>query len=1107
MLTVLLGDLHAGKSDKILEMIKEDLEAGRQALLLVPEQETLTAELRFSSALPPDAPLSFEVSNFSRLADTVFRKQGGVAKRYADASTQALLMWKAVKEVSPFMHTPEKPDRNGISGYLAAVEKLQQAAVLPSQLAAVTEKISDERLRGRCEDLARLSSAFFAILKKDYADLCESADRLVDILQKNTPFLQTKVYIDGFTSFTEQEYRIIGSLMPQCDVALSLCLPTVVEGTTCYVEMQDTQRRILNLAKEKNTSISLLHLKNPPKRPSMLCHGMTLLQGTDYTGAPYGGKPDGSLRLVVADDPFDECDFIAADICRQVRAGGRYRDFTVIAADASRYAGLLDAALDKAGIPYFFTTRTDLDAFEAIKLIHSAYTVLQRGWQAEDLIGYAKCGFCGISAEELDRFEVYTEIWRLEGEHFTDGSPWKFPPEGPDGKPSAEGDRILSGINGTKEALLPPLLQLGRYTQETATVRIHATELYQFLRSVRMEENLKARAKKAAAEGASQEAEQFLRLWEVILDALDKLVDTLGDETLSQETFHELLSVLFSQEDIGSIPSSLDQVTVGSADTLRPGAPKTVYLLGLSEGEFPAALRDDGYFSANDCAVLQKLELPLEASPEKEASRARFVLLRALMSAREEAVLLYPLADSGMRSIRPSPVIRLFRESFGDGCLPPLRTGDLSLLDRIYTPQMAAERLGESEGTPLEVAIASLLRQDPCYGDLPQRIKRPLSNVDCEIQRETVSLLYRQSLHLSQTSMERFAGCPFSYWCMYGLALKEEKRMEFANNIIGSYVHLLLEIFLRLLKKDGKSIHALGEEDTQYYARLSAEESAKAFFPDPERISARTVFLLEKLSSIAELLIRDMVEEFAQSDFTPIFQELKIGEEGGPDSMIFRLSDGIEVSFSGIIDRVDAMAKNGKLYLRVVDYKTGTKEFSPKDIKEGKNIQTLLYLAALWKSRSPEFLARLSFRGEILPAAVEYVVLGGEDPVLEVPMEKEEALALAKGRLNRAGLALGDEAILRAMDKELSGRFLPGKTGKTDFSGCQGHLFSLDTLGELLESASAVVQRIGEAICQGSAHAPSQEERKKMDRDPCLYCKAKPICRNVSNPMTKFKTQ
>ena len=77
MIKLILGGAGTGKSTRLREMICDDVLHGVSALLLVPEQETVAAERRMLDILPPSAQLSFEVTNFTRLANRVFRTCGG----------------------------------------------------------------------------------------------------------------------------------------------------------------------------------------------------------------------------------------------------------------------------------------------------------------------------------------------------------------------------------------------------------------------------------------------------------------------------------------------------------------------------------------------------------------------------------------------------------------------------------------------------------------------------------------------------------------------------------------------------------------------------------------------------------------------------------------------------------------------------------------------------------------------------------------------------------------------------------------------------------------------------------------------------------------------
>ena len=70
MITFVFGHSGCGKSDYVAQCIRDDAARGQDAILIVPEQETLTRERAMASILPPSAPLTFEVTNFTRFINT-----------------------------------------------------------------------------------------------------------------------------------------------------------------------------------------------------------------------------------------------------------------------------------------------------------------------------------------------------------------------------------------------------------------------------------------------------------------------------------------------------------------------------------------------------------------------------------------------------------------------------------------------------------------------------------------------------------------------------------------------------------------------------------------------------------------------------------------------------------------------------------------------------------------------------------------------------------------------------------------------------------------------------------------------------------------------------
>ena len=149
--------------------------------------------------------------------------------------------------------------------------------------------------------------------------------------------------------------------------------------------------------------------------------------------------------------------------------------------------------------------------------------------------------------------------------------------------------------------------------------------------------------------------------------------------------------------------------------------------------------------------------------------------------------------------------------------------------------------------------------------------------------------------------------------------------------------------------------------------------------------------------------------------------------------MLFR---SLEVG--GKIDRVDGYIKDGRLYLKVVDYKTGSKSFHLSDVLYGLNMQMFLYLLMLEKGASSTLLRQAQQR---LGQAADSIEVGGalyvpaKDPFVAAAQGEDEGKVrerLDKAR-RRIGIVNGDDGVLDALEHTQEGkfRFLPVARGKT----------------------------------------------------------------------------
>ena len=1101
MLTLIEGGLLSDGHEIIIDRISALVREGKRAYLIVPEQQTVSAEKEMTDLLPASAPLCFEVTNFTRFADTVFRSLGGLAGEVATSSKKALVMWRALKELSPILttvNTRSEISAGSVKRMLGAIAKMQSFSVTSKELmdarTALTKSdnaLTDPRLLAKLNDVASVMTRYNQILEEsglDSADLILSAEER--LLGAKSDYLRgTEIFIDGFTSFTEPQYRLISALVKRCDTTVFLGLPKACPDAYEYGEIKETHSRMARLAALAEVDLKLQRIEgNAAAGAPLIAEAVSMLWRNSGGFDEELCKSD-SIRIYEAQTPDDECDFIASDIKKRVMGGAKYSDFGIIARSLDAYEGILDTAFEKAEIPLFISGGSDISSYELIRLIYSAYSAISGGFDRSDVIAYSKCSLTGVPRNLADEFELYTEKWQISGKRFTDDVIWNMNPLGySEIKPKNYEEKILL-IDEARRAIITPLSNLADESKEALTVEDHAKSLVKFLVSLDIEEKLRQKSRETVQSRSTRS--DMARLWKSLCGALEGMCEVIGKLEVSSETFLSLLKIAFSEIKIARIPAFCEQVVCGSADTARMQGKKYVYVIGVNSGVFPATVDDDDFFTEKDKSLLLSVGLSVSESSKIKSARELYLFSRAISYARVGVNISYTTQDSSFKSTPPSEAVtRIIEKSHK--IIAPIKTSTLSPAERVYTKEYALEHLAEAR------AEAPAIKEALIRSGFDERLRISESSLrvtNAKLSEESLRMLYSGSVRTSASRLEKYSSCPMSYFCSYNLGLNEEEKAEFNSMNIGTFIHAVLENFFKELKERGKRISEItADEKTALIKRVSTEFAAKLFDGIP-KTSARVQNTVNVLSRQAAPIIDSLCDEFSNCEYTPVFFELSIDntDPSTPESPTFNTDTGHSLYLVGKVDRVDTYEHDGNIYVRVIDYKTGNKEFSPKDLEEGKNLQMFLYLKAITESKNPAFLDRLGNAEKLIPAGVIYVKSGIADGAVK-KNDPNAALDSVKKEQKRLGMLLHDTDSLNAMNAD----FIPVKFKVSDGEPTErtkDRLYTEEGWKKLSATIENAVNDIAKRMTDGDIGAlPSYMHKGKST--PCQWCGFKAICRN-----------
>ncbi len=1021
MLKLICGPSGSGKTECLTDLIRTDIQHETRCFLLVPEQQAYISERDLPAALPQNAGLYFEVVNFSGLAEDVFREYGGVTQGSVNKAARTLLMWDTLRSLAPMLRQYGKSagsDATLTALMLQTVEELRSNGIESDRLeSAAASMPTESTLAQKLSDLALINAVY-----REKTDACFGSDpsdkllRMAELLRKHRYFEGCHVYVDSFTSFTAQEYAVLRELLRQAAcVTVSLLCDSPRSTLPHFESTAKTAQRLAKLAADVDCKVEKqILLQRQSVKPRALETVERDLWRFDLTreGREHlTAEERQAVRLSVCSNLYEEAECTALNVLGLVQNGMHYGDIAVSVRDTETYRGVLDAAFERHGIPYFLSERTDLSVKPLSRLVLSALRVISRNYRRQDVITLVKTGLCGVDHADAAMFEEYCETWHIEGKRFADAL-WSMNPDGLTTERSSRADRILEAANRVRRTVIEPLQKFAAALRASSKLDDRCRALYGYLCDLHVSEQLSARAKRELAEGRRRDAGETVRLYRFVTDALSTLCTLLPNASVTLDELIFALNLLFSESDLGSVPNLHDCVMIGSASTLRVENVRASFLLGLCEGEFPRAVSDDGILSETDKMQLEQFGILFDSREHIRSSEELLYVYRAMTKPRE----------------------RLF-----------LSTVAMQTDGSARTPSLAFTRVRFLLSVTPEVFDTASLRQALELPDPHASEDEPLS-----LSRADAGV----TLRLSQSGIQTFLLCPYRYYSTYRLKLREQKdsRPSYADD--GTFLHYVFEHFLRASLQENGSLCVPSDEEIAPLAdRIISAYLAEVCPLPPEETDRRLLHLFARLRRLALLMLEEILAELRESGFVPAKFEQIIGMrgEGGLPPVILDLKDGSRVTLSGKVDRLDLCECDGQIYVRVVDYKSGTHQFSLDDVRSGMDIQLVLYL----------FASLAADPAHYVPAGAQYLYANTEK---------------GKTTIGRSGFLLDENSVRAAADRSDGQRF----TKKLILQSAE----ELDALNADMQSA---VCAVAERILAGEA-------KKTPSKEACLFCPVRNHC-------------
>lgn len=1107
-LQFIFGGAGAGKSyylyNKIIQQSIENPK--KQYLILVPEQFTMQTQKELVTMHPRKGICNIDVLSFERLAFRVLTEMGESQRTLLEETGKSMVLRRVAQEKKKELKIlGAKMDKQGyVSQMKSMVSELRQYEISTEDLEDVLEDLSSlPELYYKLQDIKTLYQGFFAYLEGSFITQEEVLDAMGRVAPQSKKLKDSVLVLDGYTGFTPIQLQLLETLLEICEEVYVTV--TVAAGEDPY--KMGSPHELFYLSKQ--TVASLLRIAKDKKiswKEYWIPEGKGEYQGRFKDNPPMAflernvfryrrkkyPKQQDAVQIYEAQNPASEMEMTAGEIRRLVRTEGyRYRDFAVITGDMQVYAPASARAFKRYEIPCFIDEKHSVFLNPFVEYLRAAVDMIVENFSYESVFRMLRCGLNDISTEEADRLENYVIAMGIRGFSRWQQE-WVRSYRGENPEECVQIDKIRASLVEKWEPFYKKM------KTPDASVRTYTEALYQYITANKIQEKLKKFTRSFEAEGNLSLVKEYSQIYEIVMNLLDKLVEILGDKKVRIREFKEILEAGLSEAKVGIIPPTSDQVLVGDMERTRLKDIKIVFFVGVNEGKIPKEQQAGKLLSdLNREALkgsLKERGLSLAHTAKENLYTQKFYLYLNLTKPSERIYLSYSRLSSSGEAMSPSFLVaqiqKLFSDAMREWDVPLFAESKYGALDRLSEEMRKQDRT-----SPVFEELMSWFTSQKDYGELVNKLIDAAYYVNPQesISKGVAEALYGTELSNSASRLEQFAKCACSHFLSYGLMLRERVRYEFSMADMGTLLHNSLDLFARKVREQGKNWVDLEDEERDILAEDCVMEVVEKSGETILLSSARNAYTINRVKRMVKRSVWALQKQLKQGEFYPALTEWAFGEKDNIDSLNFDLESGQKLHLKGRIDRIDVCQdKENHLYVKVIDYKSGTTQLDLIKLYYGLQIQLALYLNAaleLEKKRFPDKLVQ--------PAGVFYY--NTKDPILnkEDVKNPENPQEEILKKLKMDGICSAEPEILQKLDKNLAAGksvesiAVPVKyTAKGTFSS-NSKVANQEEFAIMMDYVQDKAKKIGREILMGNISVNPFERQKE---NACEYCPYKEVC-------------
>ena len=1032
------------------------------------------------------------------------------------------------------------------------ISELMQYNIRPDALAEFLEKEPlGEGLRLKMQDVLTMYQGFTEYLKGRYITAEEVLELLYDVAEESKLLCGSVIVLDEFTGFTPIQNRLMEKLLVLAKkVSVSVTMDVREDFYQCrgvhelFAMSKKTVASLLKVAELCKVPVEepivlptgekrryagapdLYFMEQNLFRPGAGSYRYKVSEKAMKSNKNHEKLTDSQLeetpdiRITSLKNPREELKFAAREIVRLTREQGyRYRDIAVVTGDVQQYGNYVPEIFEQYHIPYFIDQTKNILFHPFIECIRAILEMIEYDFSYESVFRFLRCGLAEkiipqgklssmeleldgetgeksaqckeqtihrLTEQEIDRLENYVLARGIRGASRW-SKPWTFVM--PDG--TLEDMERLNEIREAVYENFKPLLMAFRGKENTVSTQTF--ELYSLIRRLDMEQLLKERGEFFEKNGNQARAKEYDQIYKIVMDLFDKVTSLLGDETMTIREYSDILDAGFEAAKVGIIPPGNDTVTVGDIERTRLNHIKILFFVGVNDGVVPKAGNQGGIISQFEREKMAEYHLELAPGAREKVFIQKFYLYLNMTKPSERLYVTFCRVNSDGKALRRSYLIGTLLKLFPQ--LVVEEPSEEETLEGVLTAESALPFLMEGLNKPVEdeeawTALLAWYLSDEGDREKALQLFDAAFGVhqDDAISKAVTKALYGNTLDNSVTRLEQFAACAFAHYLSYGLRLRERELQQFASVDMGNIYHDVLERFAKGIEMSEYTWFDIPQEAQDALLSQSMEDAIAGSGIGDVFEDARNSYLLKRMETTAKRTIWALMLQVRKGKFVPSGFEVSFSRAERLDAVQFQLGEDEKMRLRGRIDRIDTYETDDKVYVKIIDYKSGNTSFSLLNFYYGLQLQLVVYMNVALE------LTKKMYKGkDTEPAGIFYYHI--TDPMVDSDggESEEEIRQSILEQLKVGGLVNEDPKIYGAMDTDFTGTssVIPVALKADGSLKAASKTASAYEFGLMSDYVRKKIEHVGKEIFAGNV---SVKPYLLGDRSGCDYCPYHTIC-------------